>query len=89
MAMPHTTISADGVFGTAISFTRLPEPVIFDENDREKDAQYFFTLAATDKDKHMENMEKLFTFLTMDNVLDELYKIGNLSDLKNIAQQIK
>jgi PTS system ascorbate-specific IIA component len=89
MAMPHTTMNALGVNGTAISFMRLKKPVAFDKDDREKDAQYFFTLASTDKDLHMQNMENLFTVLTQENILDELMQVKNLEDLQLVASKIK
>lgn len=48
VAMPHSSEKSEGVFGTAISFTKLKQPVRFESEDEneEKTASLFFTLAA-------------------------------------------
>ncbi|NLJ95154.1 MAG: PTS sugar transporter subunit IIA [Clostridiaceae bacterium] len=72
VAMPHSTENAEGANGTAIGFMRLAKPVSFDENDPSKDAQVFFTLVSTNPDEHMENMQKLYTILTNEEVVEKL-----------------
>lgn len=42
LAIPHSTKGSPGVSQTAISFVRFEQPVIFDPEDREKDARVFF-----------------------------------------------
>ena len=48
VAMPHSSEKSDGVFGTAISFTKLKQPIRFESEgeNEEKTASLFFTLAA-------------------------------------------
>lgn len=41
LAIPHSTKGSPGVSQTAISFVRFEQPVIFDPEDREKDARVF------------------------------------------------
>ena len=55
LAIPHSTKGSPGVSQTAISFVRFEQPVIFDPEDREKDARVFFALAAVDEDAHIKN----------------------------------
>lgn len=43
VAMPHSSEKSEGVFGTAISFTKLKKSVKFDGEDQ-KEAILFFTL---------------------------------------------
>ena len=54
LAIPHSTKGSPGVSQTAISFVRFEQPVIFDPEDREKDARVFFALAAVDEDAHIK-----------------------------------
>ena len=70
--MPHTTENAEGANGTAIGFRRLKEPVAFEEGNPDKDAQIFFTLVSTNPDEHMENMQRLYTILTNEEVVEKL-----------------
>ena len=72
VAMPHTTENAEGANGTAICFMRLKEPVAFEEGNPDKDAQIFFTLVSTNPDEHMENMQRLYTILTNEEVVEKL-----------------
>ena len=86
-AMPHSTEGAKGVNGTAISFMKLNKPVSFDPNDPTKDAKVFFTLAAIDKDKHVENMEQLFEMLTDEVLLEKLLWVNSVEDLKELTEK--
>ena len=61
VAMPHSQEGATGVHKTAIGFMKLEKPVSFDENDPEKDAQLFFTLASCNPDQHLNNICLLYT----------------------------
>ncbi|MDR2822179.1 MAG: PTS sugar transporter subunit IIA [Acholeplasmatales bacterium] len=88
MAMPHSTENAVGVNETAICFTRFSKPVSFDLSDPSKDAQYFFTLAASNHDAHLKNMEQLFTLFTDEEIFNEVMQIKDLSDLGKIAKKI-
>ena len=54
IAMPHSTEGAAGCNGTAISFMKVEKEVDFDPEDPDKKARLFFSLAATDHEKHLE-----------------------------------
>ena len=55
VAIPHSQEGTAGVNKTAIGFMKLEKPVSFDENDQEKDAQLFFTLASCNPDQHLQS----------------------------------
>ncbi|MCV2232695.1 PTS sugar transporter subunit IIA [Paracholeplasma manati] len=84
-AMPHSTENAEGVNGTAIGFMKLEKPVSFDPNDPSKDAKVFFTLAAANKDEHVENMQALFEMLTDEALLEALLQVKSVEDLQALT----
>ena len=51
---------------------RVSEPVHFDKDDPEKDAQIFFTLCSTNQSEHFANMQRLYAILTDDSVVEKL-----------------
>ena len=71
------TENAVGVHDTAIGFMKLEQAISFEPGNPEKDAKVFFTLAAIDKDKHVENMEQLFDMLTNEELLEALLTVKN------------
>ena len=79
--MPHSQEGAVGVNKTAIGFMKLEKPVSFDENDPEKDAQLFFTLASCNPDQHLNNMMKLSEMLMNDDLVEVLLKAKTPEDL--------
>jgi len=81
LAMPHSTENAVGVHGTDIGFMKLAEPISFEEGNPAKDASVFFTLASIDSDAHLENMQRLYTVLTNEEVLAELQNVKGPEDL--------
>lgn len=87
VAMPHSTQGALGVTKSAISFMKVEQPVVFDDNDREKDAVLFFTLAALDPEEHLENMQKLVELLSNDDVVTALKQAQSPEDLLEIQQK--
>lgn len=88
VAMPHATAESEGVFGTAISFTKFPQQVLFyDENENEeKPAQLFFTLAAKNADEHLENITKLMELLMEDGMIEKLLDTKTIDDYKKIME---
>ena len=60
---------------------KFEKPVSFDPADREKDATLFFTLAAVDDEKHLENMRQLFTILSDGQILEQLSHVKSEDDL--------
>lgn len=87
IAMPHSTLGHAGVNDNAISFMKVEKPVQFDKNDREKDAQLFFTLAAIDDESHLKNMMQLAEMLMDQNLIDDLTTVKCESDLLKIAEK--
>lgn len=84
IAMPHSTLGADGVNKTAIGFMKVEEPVHFVEGNPDKDARLFFVLAATNPDEHMANMSRLAVMLTNPQVVSELLEATSDEDLLEI-----
>lgn len=86
IAMPHSTEGAAGCNGTAVSFMKVEESVDFDPEDPDKKAQLFFSLAAVDHEKHIENIQQLMDTLMNEEIVDALLKVKNFEDLKNVAE---
>ncbi len=65
VAMPHSSEKVRGVFGTAISFTKLKQPVRFESEgeNEEKTASLFFTLAAKNPEEHLENIPRIIRII--------------------------
>lgn len=87
IAMPHSTEGAQGCHGTAISFMHVNKPVDFDSFDPDKKAKLFFSLAAVDHEKHLENIQALMDVLMNEELVDELLKAESKADLEKIASQ--
>ena len=81
IALPHSVENSPNAFGTAIAFTKLAQPVSFDDKDAEKSASVFFTLAATDNDLHLKNMRKLFKMLTNEKLCEDLQSVASEAEL--------
>ncbi len=64
-------------------------PVAFDDNDREKDARLFFTLAAVNHDQHLNNMMQLSELLMNEEVVNDLLEIHNDDDLRKVIEKYK
>lgn len=84
VAMPHSSDTSDGVFGTAISFTKMKQSIKFDDPDDEKQACLFFTLAAKNPEEHMKNIQKLSELLMTDGLIEQLIATTNLEDYKKV-----
>lgn len=89
VAMPHAMAESENVLGTAIGFTKFNKPVVFDEKDQNMKAQLFFTLAAKNYDAHLKNISELSEILSKDELVDELLKIKNIKDFKEIVNKYK
>jgi len=81
IALPHSIENSPNAFGTAIAFTKFMQPVSFDDNDSEKQASVFFTLAATDDELHLKNMRKLFKMLTNEELCADLQCVASADEL--------
>lgn len=85
VAMPHSSEESEGVFGTAISFTKMKQPIVFEStDDEEKSAILFFTLAAKNAEEHMENIQNLSELLMTDGLIEDLVATNNLGDYKTV-----
>lgn len=84
VAMPHALAESENVLGTAISFTKFPEPVVFDETNPDSQAQLFFTLAAKDPDEHLQNISDLSDLLMTDGLIEKLLAVNSVADFQAI-----
>ncbi|MBU5366166.1 PTS sugar transporter subunit IIA [Enterococcus devriesei] len=89
VAMPHSSEESEGVFGTAISFTKMKQPVVFDtqEEDEEKSAILFFTLAAKNAEEHMENIQNLSELLMTEGLIESLVATNSIEDYQMVMAQ--
>lgn len=85
VAMPHSSADSEGVYGTAISFTKMKRPIQFDQE--EKSASLFFTLAAKNVDQHMENIQELSELLMIDGLIDRLADTDSIEDYRVVMQE--
>lgn len=88
VAMPHAQATSEGVLGTAISFTKFVEPVVFydEEYDEDKPSTLFFTLAAKNPDEHLENITKLMELLGDEGVIEKLLETETLEDFGQLIK---
>ncbi|AVK64048.1 PTS ascorbate transporter subunit IIA [Lactobacillus sp. CBA3606] len=84
VAMPHALAESENVLGTAISFTKFPQPVVFDKTNPDSQAQLFFTLAAKDPDQHLKNISDLSDMLMTDGLIDKLLAVKSIADFKAV-----
>ncbi len=87
VAMPHSTLGGVGVNKTAIGFCKVKTPVVFDPEDESKNARLFFTLAAVDNEKHLQNMMMLADLLTKDGIVEDLLAAETKEDLLEIDKK--
>lgn len=87
IAMPHSTEGAVGCNGTAICFMKVEQEVDFDPEDPDKKARLFFSLAATDHDQHMNNIQQLMDTLMNEEIVEALLEAKTIEDLKEIAEK--
>lgn len=85
VAMPHAMAESENVLGTAIGFTKFSNPVQFDPDNSETQAQLFFTLAAKDSDQHLKNISELSELLMSDGLIDKLIAVKSIEDLKSLV----
>lgn len=86
VAMPHSSEDSQGVFGTAISFTKMKETIVFEEENPEKNAKLFFTLAAKNSEEHVENISKLSEMLMTDGVIEALMDVTTIEEYRNVME---
>ena len=84
VAMPHSSEDSQGVLGTAISFTKMSQDVVFEDGNDEKNARLFFTLAAKNNEEHVENISKLSEMLMTDGVIEALMTVETMEDYENV-----
>lgn len=87
IALPHHQEKAEGVNKTAISFMKVKKPVEFDKDDRELDANLFFTIASKDHNEHIDNLTALSEILVNDDIVEDLLKVDNKADLVEVAKK--
>ena len=84
VAMPHSSEDSQGVLGTAISFTKMSQDVVFEEGNPEKNARLFFTLAAKNNEEHVENISKLSEMLMTDGLIEALMTVETMEDYQKV-----
>ncbi|MBO0440895.1 PTS sugar transporter subunit IIA [Candidatus Enterococcus ikei] len=84
VAMPHSSEDSQGVLGTAISFTKMSQEVVFEEGNPEKNARLFFTLAAKNNEEHVENISKLSEMLMTDGLIEALMTVETMEDYQKV-----
>lgn len=87
VAMPHSTQSAEGIFKTGVSFMKVNEPVKFDEDDEEKNAQLFFMVASENSEQHLMNIQNLCEIFENQSLLNDLLKVNNEIELIELVKQ--
>ncbi|WP_277902252.1 PTS sugar transporter subunit IIA [Enterococcus lactis] len=89
VAMPHSSEKSEGVFGTAISFTKLKQPVRFESEgeNEEKTVSLFFTLAAKNPEEHPENIQKLSELLMTDGLVERLISTNSIDDYQVVMAE--
>lgn len=89
VAMPHSSEDSQGVLGTAISFTKMNQDVVFEKGNEEKNARLFFTLAAKNSEEHVENISKLSEMLMTDGLIEALMTVETMEDYQNVMTTFK
>lgn len=87
VAMPHSSEDSKGVFGTAISFTKMKQPVQFESDEEEKSAILFFTLAAKNAEEHMENIQNLSELLMTEGLIESLVATNSIEDYQAVMKE--
>lgn len=87
VAIPHSALESNSVNESAFSFTRFKNPVVFDENDRSKDAKIFFSFAAKHEEDHLKSLVQLVEFLINDEVVTELFDVNNDEELLAVVKK--
>ena len=88
VCLPHSTENAKGCHGTAIAFMKSDTPISFEDGNPDKDAVIFFTLASTNPDEHMLNMQQLYSVLTNEEALEALKRVEKAEDLLEIDKML-
>ncbi len=89
VAMPHSSEESEGVFGTAISFTKMKEPIQFESEEGAKSAILFFTLAAKDAEAHMENIQNLSELLMTEGLIESLMRTNSMKEYQAVMHKYK
>lgn len=87
VAMPHSSEDSKGVFGTAISFTKMKKPIQFESDEEEKSAILFFTLAAKNAEEHMENIQNLSELLMTEGLIESLVATNSIEDYQAVMKE--
>ncbi len=87
VAIPHSTVKAEGVYDTAIGFMKCNKPVVFESKSDKITARLFFTIASTNSDKHLENIQMLVSLLSNDGIVEDLLKCNCKIDLLEVIKK--
>lgn len=87
IVMPHSTIDDKNCTSTAVSFMHVNKPVKFDKADDEKDAVIFFSLAASNNDEHLKNIQRLMDILTNEKLVNELMLADDENKFRKVVDK--
>lgn len=87
VAMPHSSEDSKGVFGTAISFTKMKKTIQFESDEEKKSAILFFTLAAKNAEEHMENIQNLSELLMTEGLIESLVATNSIEDYQAVMKE--
>lgn len=86
VAIPHAAGESQGVFGTAIAFTKMKKAIVFDIAGEHQEATLFFTLAAENMEKHLTNMVNLSELLMREGLIARLIQTNSLEDYQEVMK---
>lgn len=87
IAMPHSTVAAQGCHGNAIAFMKVEQAVDFEPSDPDKKARLFFSLASCNSEEHLKNIQQLMDMLMNDEIVAQLKQATSINDLQHIAKR--
>jgi PTS system ascorbate-specific IIA component len=88
LAIPHARSDGGGVFGTAISFMKVEEPVHFSDSS-EQDATLFFVIASEGHDAHLPLLKSLVLELSDDRIMEGLIKVKDIEELTLLLEGLE
>ncbi|MPN31147.1 Ascorbate-specific PTS system EIIA component [bioreactor metagenome] len=88
VAIPHSTDHAVGVNQPAIALMIVKQPVIFAEDDRDKDARLFFMVASKDSASHLKAIQDLCEVLDNEPLMEKLMTCNNEQELKALVDSL-
>lgn len=80
VAIPHAR-PEDGVKKVGISLLKINRPVSFSEQDKEKDVNLIFVIAAIDNQMHLKALSQLTELLEDEAIVKQLIQVGTTEEM--------